>query len=286
MEVITSLKIDETSLFVVFLNIFAVVGCFFVPFDADAAKLLAFSYFFRMFVITAGYHRYFSHRAFKTSRPAQAVLCALCCMAGQRGPVWWASQHRHHHHYSDGPQDTHSPRKGFAWSHMGWFMCSNDYNDVREETVPDLLKFPELKWMDDRHYLFFLGHAAALGLLGFQGWFWAFVVSTAACGQTSYGINSIVHVDTPGSSVRFDTGDDSRNNWWFALLTNGEGWHNNHHAFPNTVRQGLYWYEWDLTYYVLRAMAAVGLVWDLREPNWKVVERRQEASAAALRSKP
>lgn len=165
------------------------------------------------------------------------------------------------------------------WSHMGWFMCTHKHDDIRDNRVTDLLKYPELRWIDDRHHIFFLAHAALIGaFFGWQGFLWGFLVSFMGCSHASYGINSVVHVkEIPGSSRRFETTDDSQNNWWFALLTHGEGWHNNHHAFQHSCRQGLYWYEWDFTYYVLRALALVGIVWDIKEPSYKKIQAKQLA---------
>eukprot|EP00793_Prasinoderma_coloniale_P001551 PRCOL_00003355-RA len=286
-ETIRSMKTDETSIFMCFLHAAALATCVLHPLTANGAAWLVGSYVVRMWVVTCGYHRYFSHRSFKTSRWFQAILGAACCMAGQRGPVWWSSMHRHHHKHSDGEEDAHSPRHGFAWSHMGWFMCSDEYNHIRESYVPDWLdqdKFPgedmaglplsdvALKWLDDRHHIFFLGSIPLFYALGgLDGLLWGFVVSTILSNHASYGINSLVHVV---GQRRFNSGDDSRNCWWFALLTHGEGWHNNHHAFPSSARQGLRWFEVDFTYYSLLLLEKLGIVWDLKTPTRAAIERK------------
>jgi len=232
-------------------------------------------YLLRMFAITGFYHRYFSHRTFKTSRAAQFAFAVLGASAVQRGPIWWAAHHRHHHAHSDKPGDVHSPsQRGFVWSHMVWFLSRRHFAPDLGR-VRDLLKFPELRWLDRFDIL--VPFLLALGLLLLGRWLgtshpelgtsgaqmlvWGFFVSTVACYHGTYTINSLCHV---WGRRRYATGDESRNNWLLALVTLGEGWHNNHHRYPMSVRQGFYWWEIDITYYVLRGLAAVGLVWDLK----------------------
>jgi stearoyl-CoA desaturase (Delta-9 desaturase) len=232
-------------------------------------------YALRMFAITGFYHRYFSHRAFKTSRVGQFVFALIGASAVQRGPLWWAAHHRHHHAHSDGPDDVHSPRqRGFLWSHVGWFL-SRRYFAPDLARVRDLQRYPELRWLDRFDILvpvalavalFVAGalletRAPALGTTRWQLLVWGFFVSTVLCYHATYTINSLAHVL---GRRRYATGDDSRNNALLALLTFGEGWHNNHHHYPNAARQGFYWWEVDLTYYLLRALAAAGVIWDLK----------------------
>jgi stearoyl-CoA desaturase (delta-9 desaturase) len=219
-------------------------------------------YVLRMFAITGFYHRYFSHRAFRTSRALQFVFAVLGASAVQRGPLWWASQHRHHHAHSDGPQDTHSPRQhGFLWAHSGWFMARENFA-TRERLVRDFAKYPELRFLDRYDALVPLLLAALLYALGgAQLLVWGFCVSTVLLAHATFTVNSLAH--TLGSR-RYATRDTSRNNWWLALLTFGEGWHNNHHHYPGSARQGFYWWEVDLTWYGLRLLEALGLIWDLR----------------------
>ena len=232
-------------------------------------------YALRMFAITGFYHRYFSHRAFKTSRWGQFVFALIGASAVQRGPLWWAAHHRHHHAHSDGPDDVHSPRqRGFLWSHVGWFL-SRRYFTPDLSRVRDLQRFPELRWLDRFDILVPVALAVALFAagavlerrapgLGTSRWqllVWGFFVSTVLCYHATYAINSLAHVF---GRRRYATQDDSRNNALLALLTFGEGWHNNHHHYPNAARQGFYWWEVDLTYYLLRALAAAGVIWDLK----------------------
>jgi stearoyl-CoA desaturase (delta-9 desaturase) len=253
----------------------ACLAVFWVGVSAFAVGVAVALYLLRMFAITGFYHRYFSHRTFKTSRLAQFVFAALGASAVQRGPIWWAAHHRHHHAHSDRPEDVHSPsQRGFLWSHMGWFLSHRHFAPDLGR-VRDLLKFPELRWLDRFDilvpFLLALGLLLAgqwleanhpdLGTTGGQLLVWGFFVSTVACYHGTYTINSLCHV---WGRRRYATGDDSRNNWLLALITLGEGWHNNHHRYPMATRQGFYWWEIDVTYYLLRAMATAGLVWDLK----------------------
>ena len=232
-------------------------------------------YALRMFAVTAFYHRYFSHRAFKTSRTLQCIFALLGASAVQRGPLWWAAHHRHHHRHADRPADPHSPRQhGFLWSHMGWFLARANFA-TKLELVPDLARFRELTLLDrfDAAVPAFLGvalysagallerFAPALGTSGLQLLVWGFAVSTIALWHATFAINSLAH--TVGRR-RYATRDGSRNSFGLALLTFGEGWHNNHHRYPAAARQGFRWWEIDLTYYALRALAAMGLIWELR----------------------
>ncbi|UNK58593.1 acyl-CoA desaturase [Pseudoxanthomonas daejeonensis] len=245
-----------------------------------AVVVAASLYLLRMFAITAFYHRYFSHRAFRTSRVVQALFATIGASSAQRGPLWWAAHHRHHHRHADTARDPHSPaRRGFFWSHVGWFLTEEAFATDRRR-VQDLVRYPELRWLD-RHdavvplllavALYGLGAllqrvAPELGTNGPQMLVWGFFVSTVALFHATVTINSLAH---RFGRRRFATRDDSRNNAWLAALTLGEGWHNNHHFYPGSVRQGFRWYEFDPTWYGLRVMQALGLVWDLRPvPAW------------------
>jgi stearoyl-CoA desaturase (delta-9 desaturase) len=239
------------------------------------AVVFAIAFFIlRMFAITGFYHRYFSHKTFKTSRTAQFVFAVLGASAAQRGPLWWAAHHRHHHQYSDRPEDLHSPHQGgFWWSHAGWFTCDAGFM-MNEKRVRDWLKFPELRFINRFDSLvpaifaaliYLLGEALALwapGLNtnGLQLLVWGFFISTVVLFHATVSINSLLHV---WGKRRFETDDDSRNNLWLALITLGEGWHNNHHRWPRSVRQGFRWYEIDMTWYGLWLLSKLGIVWDL-----------------------
>ncbi len=216
----------------------------------------------RMLAITGFYHRYFSHKAFRTSRAAQFAFAVLGASAAQRGPLWWASHHRHHHAHADGEHDAHSPhRHGFLWAHAGWFAARENFA-TRVERVRDLARYPELRFLDRYDALVPALLAAALYAAGgLQLLVWGFAVSTVALYHATFTVNSLAH---SFGSRRYATPDRSRNNPWLALLTFGEGWHNNHHHYPASARQGFYWWEIDLTWYFLRLLAALGLIWDLK----------------------
>ncbi|MHC9086593.1 acyl-CoA desaturase [Luteimonas sp. RIT-PG2_3] len=258
----------------------ACVAVFWVGVSPVAIGVAVALYALRMFALTGFYHRYFSHRTFRTSRALQFVFALIGASCAQRGPLWWAAHHRNHHRHTETERDPHSPTvHGFWWSHMGWFLTRNGFR-TDWDRIPDLAKFRELRWLDRYDTLvpvllamalFGLGAllerlAPSLGTNGWQMLVWGFFISTTVLFHATVTINSLSH---RYGSQRFETGDDSRNNLWLALLTFGEGWHNNHHFFPGTVRQGFRWWEIDLTWYGLRAMAVLHLVSDLKPiPAW------------------
>jgi len=232
-------------------------------------------YWIRMFAITGFYHRYFSHRSFRTSRWTQFAFAILGNTAVQRGALWWASVHRHHHKHADTEHDVHSPGvRGFIWAHIGWMTSSRNF-PTNFDAIRDLAKFPELVFLNRFDLLVPAAYAAGLYGLGEllrvdaptletsgpQLLVWGFFVSTVVLLHGTLFINSIAHVF---GGRRFATHDDSRNNLLLALITLGEGWHNNHHRFMSAARQGFYWWEFDPTYYALKALAWTGLIWDLR----------------------
>ncbi len=237
-------------------------------------------YVVRMFGVTAGYHRYFSHRSFKTSRFGQFCFAFLAMTSTQKSVLWWAALHRHHHRHSDTELDIHSPvNRSFYYSHLGWIF--DQRNDAtRHDEVPDLAKYPELAFLDRHQLLPALALGVACFLIdGLPGLLIGFFLSTVFLYHGTFFINSLAHVH---GNQRYVTGDDSRNNWWLAVITLGEGWHNNHHAYQRSTRQGFRWYEIDITYYVLKAMSWVGLVWDLGVPPAEVVRNERRVGTAVL----
>jgi stearoyl-CoA desaturase (delta-9 desaturase) len=252
---------------------------FLVPVEGRWVALAAALYAIRMFAITAGYHRYFSHRTFRTSRAFQLVLAVMGGTAAQRGALWWAAHHRDHHRYSDGPEDVHSPlRRGFLWSHVGWILSRRNHA-TKLDRVKDLARYPELRFLDRHHYLPPTALAIALFLAG--GWgalLWGFFVSTVVLWHATFCINSLAHVI---GRRRYETGEGSRNNLWLALVTFGEGWHNNHHYYPASTRQGFFWWEIDLSFLVLRALSLLQIVRDLRTPPARVLAAAVAAPAHA-----
>lgn len=256
--------------------------------------LCAALYIIRMFGITGGYHRYFAHRSYKTSRPFQFVLAWLGCTALQKGPLWWASHHRDHHRYSDTEKDVHSPvTSGVWWAHLGWILAP-DYDETDLKSIRDFARFPELRWLNDRYWIpgsilgflcFLLGGMSGtlVGLLGSAPVVFAFswnaawsalvvgfFISTVLLYHGTFTINSLCHIF---GSKRYATSDESRNNFWLALITLGEGWHNNHHHYQSSANQGFYWWEIDISYCVLKCLSFVGLVWDIRKPPEKVLHQ-------------
>jgi len=260
-------------------HVAAVVGVIALGFSWQGAALAIGSYFIRMIVVTAAYHRYFAHRAFKTSRWFQFLLALGAQTAAQKGVLWWASHHRWHHKNSDTPQDVHSARlRGFWYSHIGWVMGTK-WEETDQSLVKDLAKFPELRVMDrpGLNILPTVLLALAFLLLGGAHWLvWGYFVSTVLLWHGSFSINSLAHLF---GKRRYATTDDSRNNFALALLTTGEGWHNNHHHYQSSANQGFRWWEIDVTYYVLRALALFGLIWDLRRPPPEVVAGDSPAPA-------
>lgn len=222
-------------------------------------------YVTRMFGVTAGYHRYFSHRSYKTSRVFQLLLALLAMSSAQRGVLWWAAHHRHHHRFSDTPWDVHSPIRGGFWhAHVLWILdANNDPTDLSR--VRDLVRFPELLWLNRFWYVppVVLGAAVAF-TLGWSGLLIGFALSTVLVWHGTFAVNSLAHVF---GRRRYETEDTSRNSWILALVTLGEGWHNNHHHHMSSARAGFLWWEVDVTYYILRALATIGVVWDIREPT-------------------
>lgn len=254
-----------------------------------AALVCLALYVIRMFAITGVYHRYFSHRSYQTSRVMQFLLAFLGCTAAQKGPIWWASHHRHHHRHSDTEEDIHSPIiHGIWFAHIGWVL-SSQFLEPRLDLVKDLTKYPELRFLEKYNLVppillgvavFFLGvwlqqAYPQLGTSGLQMLVWGFFISTVLLYHGTFCINSFTHLI---GSRRFASNDHSRNNLFLALITLGEGWHNNHHYYPGSERQGFYWWEIDISHYILKVMSWCGLVWDLRVPPARVYEAAGQLS--------
>ena len=237
-------------------------------------------YWLRMFAIGAGYHRYFSHRSYSTSRVFQFVLAFLAQTTAQKSILWWAAKHRHHHLFSDTEHDVHSPRHtGFLYSHVGWIFAKR-HDETNLVKVADFARYPELMFLHRFELLpavVLAGIAFLIG--GWSGLVVGFVWSTVAVYHGTFCINSLAHVR---GSKRYVTGDDSRNNWLLALFTMGEGWHNNHHAYQSSARQGFRWWEIDATYYILKGLSYLGVVWDLKTPPEAVLKNEQQLGARVV----
>lgn len=256
------------------------IGAFWSGVSGTAVAVGVVLFVGRMFGITAGYHRYFSHRTFRTSRAFQFLLALLAMSSSQKGVLWWAAHHREHHRHSDNEQDIHSPgREGFWYAHFGWIFDNTHTTDLSR--VGDLARYPELVWLN-RYYLLppaLLGLGVLL-LFGWSGFFVGFVWSTILVWHTTFAINSLAHMV---GNRRYPIQDESRNSWILALFTLGEGWHNNHHRYMMSTRQGFYWWEIDLTYYGLRVLEKFGVVWGLREPPREVLEEGRARDAQRRR---
>jgi len=250
-----------------FLVHLACLAAIFTGVPTRALVLCAVLYAVRMFFITAGYHRYFAHRSYRMGRPMQFLMALGGTTAAQKGPLWWAGNHRDHHRFADTDQDTHSPLRGFWWSHVGWILCDRYGSVDYDEKIADFAKYPEIRLVDK--YNIVAPWLLAIGCYLYAGWaglvvgfFW----STIILWHATFTVNSLAHVV---GWRRYATADTSRNSMLIALYTGGEGWHNNHHYRPSSARQGFYWWEIDTSYYALRALNLVGLVHELRRPTRK-----------------
>ncbi len=280
----------------VLIHILAITLVIILPFSWKYLLLFGINYFIGMFFITGGYHRYFSHRTYKLARVPQFIMAWMASCSAQRGILWWAATHRDHHIHSDSVEDVHSPvQRGFWYSHMGWIFDPKNrgYNPKK---IADFGKFPELVFLDKYFWIptvvyalvmFFAGgligesvHKSFL-IAGLSSLTWGYLVVLLCQYQASYCVNSLAHVY---GSKRFDTGDESRNNLWLAIITLGEGWHNNHHYCKSSCRQGYKWWEIDMTFYILTMFSWIGIVKDIRpfrtENNKSVVVEAIESNAA------
>ena len=277
--------LDNLRLTVFILFHVVCLAAFFVGVSTVAVCAMLFFYVMRMFFITAFYHRYFSHRAYRVSRLVQFFMAVAGCTAGQRGPLWWSSHHRHHHINSDQVNDPHSPGNGLLNSHMLWFLRRNNFF-VIENRVRDWLRYPELKWLEHIDWLpfllfgagcYLLGHYLSLYLPGLdisaeQMLVWGFFISTLLLYHGTYMINSLAH---KFGKRRYATRDDSRNNLLLAIITLGEGWHNNHHRYPNSARQGFFWWEIDISYFLLWCLHQVGIVKSLQPVPLSILQEAE-----------
>lgn len=250
----------------------------FTGISVKAVLLCAVMYLSRMWFITAGYHRYFSHRSFTTNRVFQFVLAFGGGAAAQKGVLWWASNHRGHHRYTETDRDPHTPLKGLYQSHIGWIVTER-WAPTDWDAIADFARFPELRFLNRHDWIapWTFGVAAFL-IDGWRGLVVGFLLSTVLLWHATFSVNSLAHIM---GRRRYATGDTSRNSWFVALITGGEGWHNNHHHYPKAARNGFFWWEYDPTYYVLKALSWVGLVRDLRVPNEKVLAHRRISAGVA-----
>jgi stearoyl-CoA desaturase (delta-9 desaturase) len=242
---------------------------FFSGVSRGAVILCIVSFYARMFFITAGYHRYFAHRSYKMARVPQLLMALGGTTAVQKGPLWWAGHHRDHHKYSDTDQDVHSPQGGFWWSHLGWILCDK-YSHTDLDRIKDFSKFPELRWLDRFDWVAPSVLAVLSYLIaGWSGLLIGFFLSTVLLWHATFTVNSLAHLL---GRRRYATEDTSRNSALLIPWTMGEGWHNNHHQYQASARQGFFWWEIDPTYYILAMLSWVGITRDLKVPPAHVLQ--------------
>jgi stearoyl-CoA desaturase (delta-9 desaturase) len=245
-----------------------------------AIVLFVTTYLVRTFAITAGYHRYFAHRSYRLGRASQFVLAFLGTTAAQKGPLWWAAHHRRHHRYADREEDVHSPRRGFWWSHVGWILCDR-FKQADRSTIRDFERFPELRFLDEHDWIGPWALAVTCFLVGgWSGLVVGFFASTVLLWHATFSVNSVAHLV---GRRPYTTRDTSRNNRFVVLLTLGEGWHNNHHRYPNSARQGFRWWQVDMTFYALFVLARLGIVRDLRPVPATIVDEARRSRVAGER---
>ena len=255
----------------------APLAAFFVTVTWQDWVLCAVTYLVRMFCITAGYHRYFSHRSYKTGRVVQFLLAFGGTTAVQKGPLWWASHHRVHHRFTDLDGDVHSPREGFWWSHVGWIL-STRFKDTDLDGIKDFAAYPELRLLERFSWVGPWSLAVVCFLIGgWGGLLIGFFLSTVLLWHATFFVNSLAHII---GRRRYATPDTSRNSVFIAIVTGGEGWHNNHHYLPASVRQGFRWWEFDPTWYALKVLEALHLVRDLRNPPARLLEQARVRDGA------
>jgi fatty-acid desaturase len=267
------------------------LGVVFAPFafSWSAVAVAAVIYLATGFGVTLGYHRLLTHRSFRTPRFVEYILTILGCLSSQGGPLQWVAVHRAHHQHADGEHDPHSPRDGFWWAHMFWWMPRNPSLDefpAYRRYVSDLAKDPVQCFLQRFHWAFALVLAVALYGLG-EAWdgvglswvVWGIFVRTAVLYHSTWLVNSATHM---WGYQNFPTRDRSTNLWWVALVSLGEGWHNNHHAFPRSARHGMRWWELDATYYLLRILAIVGLARRIQVPTKAVREAAAKDSGKLI----
>jgi stearoyl-CoA desaturase (delta-9 desaturase) len=249
-------------------------------FDWRAFAVAVFLYWLATGVgISMGYHRLHTHRSYKVPLPLEYFFAVCGALALEGGPISWVATHRIHHQKSDQPGDPHSPRDGAWWAHAGWILMGEaNHSNTRKmaKYAPDLAGQRFYVWLNHYHWLptvMLAGLLFAVG--GLPLVLWGVCLRTVAGLHATWLVNSATHM---WGARRFSTRDDSRNNWWVALITFGEGWHNNHHAHPTSARHGLAWYEFDLSWTHIRTLGFLGLAKAIHTPHTAPSLVRQEAA--------
>lgn len=282
-EAYTSSKNREIAwpafLFIVGVHIAALAG--FWTFTWPALFLCLFMHWVTGGVgITLGFHRLLTHRSFKAPKALEYFLAIIGTLACQGGPIKWVVAHRIHHAFSDEEGDPHTPIQSFFWAHMGWCMHKNNLIDDPKNYprfAPDLTKDKVMQFIDNTHILWTVALAGLFYALG--GWpfvVWGIFVRLVLVYHTTWFVNSATHV---WGYRTYKSGDQSTNLWWVALLSYGEGWHNNHHAFQTSARHGLAWWEFDTTYMMIRVLRFLGLATEVKIPSQHLLATKKIKAA-------
>ncbi len=270
-------KITTAVLVVLHLGAIAALFCF----SWLNLAIAAFLYWMTIELgISLGYHRLHTHRSYKIPAALEYFFAVCGALTLEGGPIFWVATHRLHHQLSDHAGDPHSPRDGAWWAHVGWILLGESkHNNTRmmSKYAPDLAKKPFYVWLNNWHWLPMVVLSAILiALGGFPLFFWGICLRVVVGLHSTWLVNSATHM---WGKRRFATRDDSRNNWWVALLTFGEGWHNNHHAHPTSARHGLAWYEFDPSWLLIRAMRKFGVAKGVQTARLPEQELKEEAAA-------
>lgn len=232
--------------------------------------------------IGMGYHRLHTHRSYETPKVIEYFFAVCATMTLQGGPIFWTASHRIHHQYSDRDGDPHTPRDGRWWSHMLWVMFGDPMNAdtaVMGKYAPDLMKDRFYRVLSKWHWVPLVLLGLVLLAIGGLPWLlWGVFLRVVFGLHCTWLVNSATHL---WGTRRFETADDSKNSWWVALLTFGEGWHNNHHAYPTSARHGLGRFELDLTWIQIRLLEKLGLAWNVRVPTRTQIARKTPSDLAA-----
>jgi stearoyl-CoA desaturase (delta-9 desaturase) len=261
-------RLNWTTTIVMILFHLGAVAALFV-FSWKAFAVAVFLYWMTVGLgISLGYHRLHTHRSYKTPKLLEYFFAVCGASTLEGGPIFWVATHRIHHQKSDHEGDPHSPRDGAWWSHVGWILLGEaKHNNTRllSKYAPDLAKDPFYVWLNNYHWVPVLVLAVILYATGGIPFvLWGICMRIVVGLHATWLVNSATHM---WGSRRFDTHDDSKNNWWVALLTFGEGWHNNHHAHPTSARHGLAWYEVDISWISLKVMKFLGIAKSVHVAN-------------------
>lgn len=269
------------GIFLTFSHVAAVAALFFWSWPAVITAVVMY-WVAGSLGVGMGYHRLLTHRGYKVPKAVEYFLVTCGTLSLEGGPIQWVVTHRIHHAHTDRVGDPHTPRDGGWWAHVGWILWGTAQNHdaaTIARYAPDLVKDRYYRWLNNFYFVPLL--VVGIFLFAFGGWgvmLWGVFLRVTVALHTTWLVNSATHL---WGRTRFETGDDSRNSWWVALLTFGEGWHNNHHAHPTSARHGLRWYEVDLNWLGIRALQFLGLAHSIKRLHfnrassaWQLVSSR------------